>query len=193
MKSSSLPAVPLLLALLAVAACGGTASPTAAPTAIPPTAVAPTEAPPTAAVGADFGPLDEAECVAIQGAVAQQLGVEASLGEGPFQDYIGGGSGTSCLIAASGTGADFPDFFAVASGLQAMLEGQGWEVDMMYAADGPTGTAYGMRKDNRLGLISVMWTVAPDANCPSDKPISECQLKPEQMLYTITLRLAQRR
>jgi predicted small lipoprotein YifL len=179
-------------ALALLAACGPTPAPTAVPTPVPPTAVPTAVVVPTSAVAGGFQPLANTECQALQQAVAAKLGVQANLAEAPFQDYIGGGTGTACLITASGTGVNFPSFGAVATDMQVLLAGQGWTVDLMYAADGPTGTAYGMRKDNRLGLISVMWTPASDANCPQDKPISECQLAPGQQLYTITLRLAQK-
>ena len=175
----------LCAALLLLAACGATPAPTALPTAAPTAPIVP-----TAAVTGDFQPLPPAECDALQQAAATKLGVEGNLATAPFQDYIGGGSGTGCLITLSGTGANFPSFMSVAADLQALLEGQGWTLDPMYAADGPTGTAYGLHKDTRLALVSVMWSPSSDANCPNDKPISECQLRPEQMLYTITLRLA---
>jgi len=32
-----------------------------------------------------------------------------------------------------------------------------------------------------------MWTADASANCPTDQPITACQLTPEQQLYTVTL------
>jgi len=184
----------LLLMTILLVACGPTAQPTAAPTAIPPTAE-PTAVPPTAAstaavVGA-FQPLAPAECAALQTAVATKLGVEAVLSEAPFQDYVDGSSGTGCLVTVTGTGADF-EFVAVSADLWILLQEQGWAEDMMYAAGGPTGMASGFRKGAALCLASVGWTPAADANCPPDKPIGECDLEPEQKLFAITLHCAQK-
>lgn len=179
------------LVLPLLAACGPAASPTPVPTPPPTAVIVPTAVPTVAVEGGAFQPLPQAECEALQQAVAEKLGLAANLARAPFQDYISGATGDGCLVTVTGTGANFPSFPAVAADLQALLEGQGWAVDMLYAADGPTGTAYAMRRDNRLGLISVMWTPSADANCPTDQPISACQLQPEQQLYTITLRFAQ--
>jgi len=41
-----------------------------------------------------------------------------------------------------------------------------------------------------LMLIDVEWLPSPDANCPTDQPISACDLKPEQKLYTIQIQTA---
>jgi hypothetical protein len=49
-----------------------------------------------------------------------------------------------------------------------------------------------MRKDDMLALASVEMEPAPEANCPQDRPISECELTPEQMNYTITVTFARR-
>ncbi len=56
-----------------------------------------------------------------------------------------------------------------------------------YQADGPTGSATAAVRDMALMLISASW--APDASvqCPADKPISECNLTPEQKIYTIQI------
>jgi hypothetical protein len=78
----------------------------------------------------------------------------------------------------------------VTKSLWAMLAAQGWQEDTMYAADGPTGAAGGFRQGDGLCLLAVEWKPSPDANCPSDKPISDCQLKPEQQLYSISLNCA---
>ena len=67
------------------------------------------------------------------------------------------------------------------------------QVDEQYAADGPTGTIGGLRRDNQLAAYSVDWSPAAGTNCPADQPISACAetLTPEQMDYNITVDLAQ--
>jgi hypothetical protein len=68
-----------------------------------------------------------------------------------------------------------------------MLAEQGWTEDPQLAADGPTGTAAGYRKEDQICLAAASWVPDPSANCPADQPISACALTPEQQLYTITL------
>jgi hypothetical protein len=51
----------------------------------------------------------------------------------------------------------------------------------------------GFRQGNRLYLLQVGWEPSEDANCPSDQPISACDLEPQQHLYTIVLNCAQTR
>jgi hypothetical protein len=113
----------------------------------------------------------------------------------PFEDISTGEAGAGCQITITGTGADFPDyesFVDMSEALSVVFQAIGWEPDQAYTADGPTGTAFGMRKDNMLALASIDMQPAPEANCPQDRPISECELTPEQMNYTITVNFAQR-
>ena len=141
--------------------------------------------------GGMMQPLGDADCAALQADMRQVLGVEVARVVAPFSDPIGGQAGSGCQMTAEGTGADFPSFFAVAADLKALLVARGWQEDMMYQADGPTGTASGFHRGQALCLMSVMWTPAEDASCPADQPISACDLAPEQQLYTITLNCAQ--
>lgn len=163
-----------LLALLA-AAC---AAPTAAPTATPVVSTA------------GYQPLAADACAALQKAVADALKTQASASTAPFTDMLTGASGQGCTITAAGSGAQFGSVADAAAALQRALEAQGWAVDMAYAADGPTGTAFGLRQGAQLALASVNWEPAADANCPADQPISACELTPEQQLYTITVQAA---
>ena len=55
-----------------------------------------------------------------------------------------------------------------------------------------TGTTFAVRRDNELALASVDWQPAPEANCPQDRLISECEVTPEQMNYTIRVNYAVR-
>jgi hypothetical protein len=147
---------------------------------------------PLATPVAVYHPIASNECDDLIAAAATTLKASAVRSEADFTDAFGGGTGTACAITLSGTGADFKSFQDVAATLKAMLTAKGWTEDPQYQADGPTGTAVGLRNGNRLGLVSVQWQPSPDANCPTDQPISACQLKPEQQLYTITLDFAQK-
>jgi hypothetical protein len=71
--------------------------------------------------------------------------------------------------------------------------GLGWTEQSAYQADGPTGSATALTRDMGLMLIKADW--APDMGvvCPSDKPISDCDLTPEQKIYTIRIDIAQYR
>jgi hypothetical protein len=167
--------------VLLLVACGQTATPT-------PTEVIQA----TAATMGEYQPLDEAECTALQQDLATVLGIEVNQGTAPFEDYATGGSGTCCLLKATGTGVDFPNDLSLIATLQFFFEDQGWVLDINYAAGGPTGTAFGLRKDGSLALVSMAWTPSADADCPEDQPIGNCEFEPEQMLYTIRVRLAKR-
>lgn len=148
---------------------------------------------PPPAPAAGWHPPDITVCQDLQVSVAGTLGVtEVELeGDAPFEDYLGGTSGTGCLLTVNGTGVDFENFFDVFLQLKTMLEGQGWVSDMQFDGGGPTGELGGLRRDNALLLMLVGWEPSEDANCPQDQPISACPLEPEQMIYTITLSIAE--
>lgn len=107
--------------------------------------------------------------------------------EEPLEDFVTGASGTGCQATVTGTGADFDSPDAAVSALAGMLEGQGWTVDPLLAAGGPTGEGAGYRKDNQICLAAALWLPDDSANCPVDQPISACPVTPEQQLYTVTL------
>jgi hypothetical protein len=174
-------AVLLCTIILLLTACGQTSTP------IPTEVIQPTAAP----IG-EYQPIDEAECTALQQELAAVLGIEVNRGPSPFEDYATGGSGTCCLLKATATGVEFPNELGLVASLQFFLEDQGWVLDIGYAAGGPTGTAFGLRKDGSLALVSVMWTPSADASCPADQPISACNLEPGQILYTIRVQLAKK-
>jgi hypothetical protein len=139
----------------------------------------------------ELTPLDPATCSALAEAMGQAISASVEITQAPIQAFADGKSGTACRLLATGTGVDFASYSAVADAVATMLKGQGWTEDMQYAAGGPTGMGDGYRRDTALCLLSSMWLPSADANCPSDQPISECVLKPEQQLYTITLDCAQ--
>jgi hypothetical protein len=140
---------------------------------------------------ADWQPVPIEICQDFQVSVAGTLGVtDVTLDEdAPFEDYINGTTGTGCLITAYGTGADFADIDVYAV-LKEMLVTYGWTPDIQYDASGPTGMAGGFRRDYGLLILSASWEPSEDANCPSDQPISACELAPEQQIWTITLSIA---
>lgn len=139
-----------------------------------------------------YQPLDPADCASLADAMTKTVGVDVATGEAGFEDYVTGESGQGCQATATGTGADFQSLSKVADSLREMLTVGGWTEDMQYAADGPTGTAAGFRHENSLCLMQVGWKPSPDADCPSDQPISACNLAPEQQLYTIGLNCAEK-
>ncbi|HEY1012022.1 MAG TPA: hypothetical protein VGE07_04900, partial [Herpetosiphonaceae bacterium] len=124
--------------------------------------------------------------------MAKTIDVQVTLTISTFTDFMTGQQGEGCLLSATGTGADFEGGFSVvAKDLETMLSQEAWNTLPTYIADGPTGTALGMSKRNGMALIEVGWEPSPEANCPPDQPIFECELTPEQQLYSIYLRLAQ--
>ena len=152
----------------------------------------------TATTGAAT-PLAAEACTTLQSAVVEALGVAIEQKDAvPFTSAFGDLTGESCRLNATGTGENFTNFVDVAQKLTALLTGQGWTQDMSDVADGPTGTVIGLRhtsadNGNQLAILAVNWEPAPDVTCPQDQPITACaeQLKPAQMLYTITLDLVE--
>jgi len=106
--------------------------------------------------------------------------------EEPLDDPVSGASGSGCQATITGTGTQFESPAVVVDELGGMLEEQGWKPDAMLTADGPTGTTMGYRKGDQICWVGAMWTPDASANCPEDQPISECELTPEQQIYTVT-------
>jgi hypothetical protein len=118
-------------------------------------------------------------------ATAAKFTMEASA---PFTDPITSEAGKACILTAKGTGRDFTSPQAVKDKL---VKGfLGFTEQIAYQADGPTGTMTAVTRDLGLVLINVGWTPDPQVKCPTDKPISSCDLKPEQKLYTIKIQAA---
>ncbi|HUW08207.1 MAG TPA: DUF333 domain-containing protein [Anaerolineae bacterium] len=142
-------------------------------------------------IAGQYQPLAGAGCSDLLAAMTQTLGAETASREAAFQDYVTGQLGTGCQMTAIGTGLDFESFTSVAGSLTGILESVGWVEDFQYRADGPTGTATALRLEDSLCLLQAGWAPSPDADCPTDAPISACDLAPEQQLYTIDLFCAQ--
>ncbi len=129
-------------------------------------------------------------CDQVQGAVEHALGVKASQRVEAFADPVSGEQGKACAIEVKGTGKEFASPMDVLEHLGPVFTQMGWKEDMTYQASGPTGEATAYRSGNNIAFLLAQWKPAKDANCPKDQPISQCDLKPEQKLYTITLHLA---
>lgn len=129
-------------------------------------------------------------CGDAQALMEQTLGVATTLVITDVQDPQTSASMPGCQIVARGTGATFAGPSDTLRELTKALGARGWQEDSAFAAGGPTGAATGLRKDGMLGQLGVEWTPAPEANCPTDEPISACELAPEQQLYEVTLALA---
>ncbi len=176
---------------------GGTTSPesdTGAPTTGDDTGNAASGTGGTASGAATYTAVSDAECTEIQGQLSTALGVDVqrTTGVASFSD-LSGGTGESCQLTATGTGVQFTNMVDTAALIRQTLSDSGWTVDEQYAADGPTGTMGGLRRDNQLAAYNVEWSPASGVTCPADQPISACAetLTPEQMDYTITIDLAQ--
>jgi hypothetical protein len=145
-------------------------------------------APPTEPVA--YEPLPPEACYELGQALMNTLHMTVTQAEASLEDPLGGMVGTGCRSMAAGTGVDFEGQVAVSSDVKQMLEERGWDEDLLYAADGPTGTAAALRQGDDVCLLSVDWAPSEAADCPPDQPISACDLDPEQQLYIVSLNCA---
>ncbi|GAP12704.1 hypothetical protein LARV_00440 [Longilinea arvoryzae] len=176
-------------------------SPTAAPIMLTETAVpaqTATEAQPTQtetvpAAGEAYEPVSAEVCRMLQETAAQALAVDFSLEEAaPFEDTLAGEGGQGCRLMAAGDGTRFSDLQSIMETLTGSV-GAGWNEQLDYQADGPTGTAKALTRDMALMLLAVNWAPAEDVVCPADQPISACNLTPDQKVYTVEIDVAQYR
>ena len=124
--------------------------------------------------------VDAAQCDALQAALSEQLGHELTKQEG-----------TACTLVATVTGEDFGNFVDVAQTIRKVFEAEGWTEDEAAIADGPTGTATSFFKDTTVAAMNVSWEPSDEADCPTDQPISECDIEPSQQNFTISIELVQ--
>jgi hypothetical protein len=73
------------------------------------------------------------------------LGGTATTEETPFEDRVGGQTGTGCQIKATGTGLNFENIVVVENALVGVLQARGWEEDVQYAGGGPGAVVTGYR------------------------------------------------
>lgn len=178
MKISKTIALLLGLALL-LTACGGTST--------TPTTSAPS---PTGTDEVHFQGLPSADVDAIFAQIKSALNMDLTIKQEDFVDAIGGGSGWGQAILTEGTGNDFAGPAITAQILATILEGKGYQEDMAYAADGPTGTQRGFTKDKGLAMIDVNWKPAADVVIDPNQPIEAQDIAPEKMLYSVKVLLA---
>ena len=136
-----------------------------------------------------YMPVTPAVCQILQEMATQSLSITFTMeASAPFTDPLSGETGQGCVLTAMATGLFFSDPNSVAGNL---VNGfLGWTEQTAYQASGPTGAATAMTRDMALMLIRVEWIPSPDAQCPTNQPISACILKPEQKLYTIAIQAA---
>jgi putative hemolysin len=143
---------------------------------------------PTATAGATIQPLTMEVCDGQAQAMAHALDVlEVTQSEAPLSNPVTGASGTGCEAMVTGTGEQFKSPDAVVKTLDSMLEDQGWTQDPMLAAGGPNAIDLGYRKGDQICWAGAGWRPDASANCPKDQPVSDCQVTPQQQMYTITL------
>ena len=199
--------MPIVLQLLcsatlvgALAACTPIQAPTpaanATSNAAPTSAAQSTEEPSsekatTSPDAASVEPLPSAECEAIRAEIAQQLNVELTMQEADFTSEIANRQGRSCTLTATGTGEDFGNFVDTAQKIRDVLVAEGWTENQSYIADAPTATASGFEKENKLALMQVGWTPSEEVDCPTDQPISACDIEPNQQIFTVVIELVQ--
>jgi len=139
----------------------------------------------------NYVPVSLAVCQTLQEMANQALSTTFTIEPStPFADPLSGETGLGCTLTATGTGADFPEPGKVTADLVTAFVG--WTEQPTYQASGPTGAATAMTRDMGLMLIRAEWEPAPGVKCPSDQPISACDIKPEEKQYTIYIQAAQK-
>jgi ABC-type glycerol-3-phosphate transport system substrate-binding protein len=176
--------IALLLGLaLLLSACGGASTtPTTSPTTGSPS--------PTGTDEVHFIGLPSANVDAIFAEIKAALNMDLKINQEDFVDSISGDSGWGQAIVVEGTGNDFAGPAITAQILATILEAKGYQEDMAYAADGPTGTQRGFTKDKGLALIDVNWKPADDVVLDPNQPIEAQSIVPEKMLYSVKVLLA---
>lgn len=180
----------LILVILLLSGCSQSAPIAPAATEIP-TTVPSAPAGPTPAYVDAYEPIDAAVCRMLQETATQALGVEFSLEEQTtFLDELAGETGLGCRLTAVGDGNRFAGPQAIMDALISSI-GLGWNEQPEYQADGPTGTARALARDMALMLVSAEWAPVAGVVCPADRPISDCNLTPDQKIYTVRIDIAQ--
>jgi len=131
--------------------------------------------------------------------VQATLGVEPAAVQAeeaaPFLDPTSNVNGTGCQIMVTTKGSDLAEAASlqdVTTGLNVVLQSAGWDIEPSLATEEANNTTFAVRQGNILALVNASVEAAPDANCPADKPIADCQADPSQLTYTVTVNLAQR-
>jgi hypothetical protein len=136
--------------------------------------------------------LDSQSCTALAGVLGQTFGLTAvTMPDALFVDPVGSTEGTGCKATITGTEVLFTSPQAVVEKMTSAIQAIGWTADPQYVVGSNIGAGQGYRKDNGLCLLVATWQPSPDANCPPDKGYDECNLGPEQRIYTVELNCAQ--
>jgi putative hemolysin len=153
------------------------------------TSAGPTPAPPTAAASALRPPGAEVCNGAAQVMLQALPGVEVTVEAEPvtINDPARDATGMACRAIATGTGQTFESPIDTVEAISEVMEQGGWQEDMMLLADGPTGTATGFRSGELVCVVAAGWSPGPAVTCPADRPISECQVPPDQQMYEVTV------
>jgi hypothetical protein len=174
--SSYLLVAVALLCMLLLAGCGYFQIAQGAPPAVPDE-----QTDPPARV---YHPLPLEECEALATELESAVGVSLVTVEAPFEDRIGGGTGTGCLIEFRGTGeAVGQNFIEVSQAMGNVFRARGWMEDDGYIADGPASTLTAFRQDEALCLIHSGWEPTAEAGSGPD---AFSAAEPRQQLWTIS-------
>jgi len=140
---------------------------------------------PTITKANTYQPFPVEICQTLRKNAANALTTNLTLKKSTFTNFVTGEKGMGCTMEATGTGAKFISPANVVAKLKSIFIG--WDEDLRYRADGPTGRTAGFTRDNGLLFLSVNWEPNPSAKCPKNRPIGECNLKPQQEMYKIKL------
>jgi hypothetical protein len=112
-----------------------------------------------------------------------------------FTDASTGLASPACQIALSANGAEveagasLEEFSNAVSQIFANL---GFSQDKPAAtAENPNGVAYLMRRDQELASVEIDAQAVEFEDCPEDQPVSECNLPPEQISYSLRVYYSQ--
>ena len=132
--------------------------------------------------------LPDAQCRRASAALNERLRIASEVGSAAFSS--GAVAGRSCRISWSGDGLQVEGASEVVDAVVAGL--RGWEGDLAFDADGPTGMSRGFRKGGNLVVVSVEWA-PPVGRCAEDAPISDCGLTATERIWTVTIDALRRR
>jgi hypothetical protein len=131
--------------------------------------------------------------------VQATLGVEQTAvkveNSAPFTDPNTNDTGTGCQITITAKGSELAEAASLADvtgGLNVVLQSAGWDVDQAFAVEDNNSSTFAFRQGNILALVNANVEAAPEASCPADQPIADCNADPELLTYTVTVNLSER-
>lgn len=105
--------------------------------------------------------------------VRQTLALDMRRQEGSFKDSFRGEPRVGCRLVALGSFKALGTDFGPIDTLRAVLPRRGWAPDVRYEADGPDGSAIGMRKLETLCMIGGNWDGGDDSDTTTRAPTPE--------------------